>query len=301
MFVVSVGRHTTAGQSENRSVFLSSSHSHWSSTWSWNEIQSNPHIESWLQLGYSLLFRSISFSRAMTIRHLFDRLLILNDVFYNGVASMLLSWLVRGSTCQSRRGKRMKSMGSRSLGPLNFLHIWHDNTGEGGDASWFLKSFVVHDLQTMERFDFICQRWFAVEKDDGLVRIPSGPIHSSSSSISSRSNVSYRSQVPWKWTLSHTYYPNRFNTMSPMVIFGFRSFSDPSLTCSHVCNGALAVSFSSPFPCVWASSITMSLPAAKAKENSDNIGISVGADLHQRATGRFSRRDPSHMYPMRFV
>lgn len=66
-------------------------------------------------------------------------------------------------------------MDSRSLGPLNFLHIWHDNTGEGADASWFLKSFVVHDLQTMQRFDFICQRWLAVEKDDGLVGITSVP------------------------------------------------------------------------------------------------------------------------------
>jgi hypothetical protein len=67
----------------------------------------------------------------------------------------------------------MGSNVNRSLGPLNFLHIWHDNTGEGADASWFLKSFVVHDLQTMERSDFICQRWLAVEKDDGLVGIPS--------------------------------------------------------------------------------------------------------------------------------
>jgi polycystin 1L2 len=50
------------------------------------------------------------------------------------------------------------------------MRIWHDNTGEGALASWFLKYIVVRDLQTLEKFHFISQRWLAVEKDDGLVR-----------------------------------------------------------------------------------------------------------------------------------
>ena len=57
----------------------------------------------------------------------------------------------------------------RSLGLLNYIHLWHDNTGQGDTASWFLKYIIVRDLQTMEKFHFICQRWFAVEKDDGKV------------------------------------------------------------------------------------------------------------------------------------
>ena len=57
----------------------------------------------------------------------------------------------------------------RSLGLLNYLHIWHDNTGEESFASWFLKCIVIKDLQTKEVFYFIAQRWFAVEKDDGKV------------------------------------------------------------------------------------------------------------------------------------
>ena len=57
----------------------------------------------------------------------------------------------------------------RSLGLLNYLHLWHDNTGEGSSASWFLKYLVVRDLQTSEEWHFICQQWFAVEKDDGKV------------------------------------------------------------------------------------------------------------------------------------
>jgi hypothetical protein len=57
----------------------------------------------------------------------------------------------------------------RSLGLLNYIHIWHDNTGSSTSASWFLKYIIVRDLQTMEKSYFICQNWFAVEKGDGLV------------------------------------------------------------------------------------------------------------------------------------
>ncbi|CAF3980133.1 unnamed protein product [Rotaria sp. Silwood2] len=57
----------------------------------------------------------------------------------------------------------------KSLGLLNYIRIWHDNTGQGSLASWFLKYIIVRDLQTMENFHFISQQWFAVEKDDGLI------------------------------------------------------------------------------------------------------------------------------------
>ncbi|UJR08126.1 hypothetical protein I4U23_012402 [Adineta vaga] len=56
-----------------------------------------------------------------------------------------------------------------SLGLLNYIRIWHDNSGEGSSASWFLKYIIVRDLQTMDKFHFICQKWFAVEKDDGRI------------------------------------------------------------------------------------------------------------------------------------
>jgi hypothetical protein len=55
------------------------------------------------------------------------------------------------------------------LGLLDYIRLWHDQTGEGTSASWFLKYIIVRDLQTMEKSHFICQRWFAVEKDDGKV------------------------------------------------------------------------------------------------------------------------------------
>ncbi|CAF4192320.1 unnamed protein product, partial [Adineta steineri] len=57
----------------------------------------------------------------------------------------------------------------KTLGLLNCIRIWHDNTGEGSSSSWFLKYIIIRDLQTMEKFHFISQRWFAVEKDDGKI------------------------------------------------------------------------------------------------------------------------------------
>jgi len=55
----------------------------------------------------------------------------------------------------------------RPLGKLNYMKIWHDNSGKGDKASWFLKYIIVKDLQTREKFYFICQKWLAVEKGDG--------------------------------------------------------------------------------------------------------------------------------------
>jgi len=56
------------------------------------------------------------------------------------------------------------------LGLLDYIHIWHDNSGEDSTASWFLKYIIIRDLQTMEKFHFISQKWFAIEKEDGKVK-----------------------------------------------------------------------------------------------------------------------------------
>ena len=49
------------------------------------------------------------------------------------------------------------------------MRIWHDNSGAGQYASWYLRHIVVQDLQTKEKFVFIATRWFAVEERDGQV------------------------------------------------------------------------------------------------------------------------------------
>lgn len=55
----------------------------------------------------------------------------------------------------------------RSLGKLKTVRIWHDNTGE--DPSWYLLRVMVHDVQSDVKTWFICDRWLAVEEDDGSV------------------------------------------------------------------------------------------------------------------------------------
>ena len=59
----------------------------------------------------------------------------------------------------------------RSLGLLNYIRVWHDNSGKGASASWFLKYIIVRDLQTMQKSYFICQNWLAVEKGNGAVSV----------------------------------------------------------------------------------------------------------------------------------
>ena len=56
-----------------------------------------------------------------------------------------------------------------SLGELNSIRIWHDGSGWGNDASWFLKFIIIHDLQTREKYYFICNDWLALDKSDGLI------------------------------------------------------------------------------------------------------------------------------------
>ncbi len=57
------------------------------------------------------------------------------------------------------------------LGQLSYIRIWHDNSGKGNKASWFLKFIIVHDLQTREKFYFICNKWLSLDEGDGLIDI----------------------------------------------------------------------------------------------------------------------------------
>ncbi|XP_078692961.1 polycystin-1-like protein 2 [Branchiostoma floridae x Branchiostoma belcheri] len=72
--------------------------------------------------------------------------------------------LVRGSTLHFVMPVR------ESLGEVMLLHIWHDNSGEGDTASWFLGSFVVRDVEKDVVSYFICNDWLSTEKGDGEVQ-----------------------------------------------------------------------------------------------------------------------------------
>ncbi|XP_065660232.1 uncharacterized protein LOC100197328 isoform X2 [Hydra vulgaris] len=47
-----------------------------------------------------------------------------------------------------------------SLGELDFIRLWHDNSGGG----WYLRNIVIIDLQTEKQYLFIGHRWIAVDR-----------------------------------------------------------------------------------------------------------------------------------------
>lgn len=49
------------------------------------------------------------------------------------------------------------------------MRVCHDNSGKGRTASWFLKFIIAHDLQTREKLYFICNKWLALNKEDGSI------------------------------------------------------------------------------------------------------------------------------------
>lgn len=53
------------------------------------------------------------------------------------------------------------------LGSLTFIRIWHDNTGKS--PSWFLSQVVIRDIETDEKFFFLCNHWLACDEGDGQV------------------------------------------------------------------------------------------------------------------------------------
>lgn len=56
---------------------------------------------------------------------------------------------------------------AKHLGDITFLKIWHNNSGSS--PSWYLKQVIIRDLKTDCVFVFMCNRWLAVEFDDGEV------------------------------------------------------------------------------------------------------------------------------------
>ena len=54
-----------------------------------------------------------------------------------------------------------------SLGALKHINIGHDNRGE--NAGWFLEEVEVEDLTEDCLYQFPCNRWLAVNEDDGAI------------------------------------------------------------------------------------------------------------------------------------
>ncbi|XP_061175577.1 uncharacterized protein LOC133184503 [Saccostrea echinata] len=58
---------------------------------------------------------------------------------------------------------------SQPLGPLTYLYIFHDNSGEGEWSSWYLNRVDVEDLQDRTRFVFMCGRWLSLDNLESQV------------------------------------------------------------------------------------------------------------------------------------
>ncbi|EDV28218.1 uncharacterized protein TRIADDRAFT_53596 [Trichoplax adhaerens] len=56
---------------------------------------------------------------------------------------------------------------SQDLGSINYIRLYHDNSGLS--PSWFLSRIIIKDLQTNEQYCFICNKWLAVDAEDGLI------------------------------------------------------------------------------------------------------------------------------------
>ncbi|GFN82419.1 polycystic kidney disease protein 1-like 2, partial [Plakobranchus ocellatus] len=54
-----------------------------------------------------------------------------------------------------------------SLGRIQKIQLWHNNCGTS--PGWYLRQAVVRDLNTGQAAYFLCQRWLAVDRDDGKV------------------------------------------------------------------------------------------------------------------------------------
>lgn len=58
------------------------------------------------------------------------------------------------------------SLPDNLLSPI-MIKIWHDNSGN--NPSWYISQVVMRDLESEEKWFFLCNRWLAVDKEDGEV------------------------------------------------------------------------------------------------------------------------------------
>ncbi|XP_070574001.1 polycystin-1-like protein 2 [Ptychodera flava] len=56
---------------------------------------------------------------------------------------------------------------SRSMGDVEAIRLWHDNSGDYPE--WFVGHVIVHDLETDQRWYFLCNSWLAVDVGQGLI------------------------------------------------------------------------------------------------------------------------------------
>ena len=66
----------------------------------------------------------------------------------------------------------------QNVGTLKYIRIGHDN--KGGAAGWYLEKVEVVDLSNGQIYQFPCNRWLAVDEDDGAIErdlVPGGSVY----------------------------------------------------------------------------------------------------------------------------
>ncbi|KAM8855773.1 polycystin-1-like protein 2 [Spinachia spinachia] len=54
-----------------------------------------------------------------------------------------------------------------SLGDLQGIRLWHNNSGS--HPAWYVGNVVVHDVQTDQKWHFLCNSWLAIDIGDGSI------------------------------------------------------------------------------------------------------------------------------------
>jgi len=112
----------------------------------------------------------------------------------------------------------------RPLGYLACIRIWHDNSGKGRHAGWYLNYIIVRDIQTHEKYHFILNRWLAVDEDDGMVsnmirvhiELRAGRVHRLTRIICWNFCYNMSFQVPFTWRMI-VVFPSKIATLIPFL------------------------------------------------------------------------------------
>ncbi|XP_068673513.1 polycystin-1-like [Montipora foliosa] len=89
----------------------------------------------------------------------------------------------------------------QSLGSLKHIRIWHNNSGNY--PSWNLLRVMIQDIQTDQRWWFVCDDWLAVDESDGKVeRI----LYPASKKELTKFNVLFASEVRKNLTDGHIWF-----------------------------------------------------------------------------------------------
>ena len=49
---------------------------------------------------------------------------------------------------------------------MQYIKIWHDNSGIREMQPWYLSYIIVHDIQTGEKFRFFADKWLAIDREE---------------------------------------------------------------------------------------------------------------------------------------